>query len=128
MSSSPPHHHRRLPKLNRDRARPRTGPGPTSEQVEARLAAPVQPATYAVAERYRRHGPRWRILTPPVLPALLLARIWRPVPSVRTLAGLLAREPLFWAPPRRVSQQALDQRPRGLPAALIGDVLTQTLP
>jgi len=103
-------------------------PGPTSEELEGRLAEVVGPATYAVAEQYRQYGLRWRILTLPVMVALLVALIWRPVPSVRTLARLLAREPLLWAPPRRVSQQALSQRLRCLPAALLGDVLTETLP
>jgi len=128
MSSSPSHHHRRQPKLNRDHARPRGAPGPSSEQVAARLTELVQPATYAVAEEYRRYGLRWRVLTLPVMVALLLTLIWRQVPSVRTLAGLLAREPLLWEPPRRVSQQALSQRLRVLPAALLGDVLAATLP
>ena len=96
--------------------------------MEARLTEIVGPATYAVAEQYRRYGLRWRVLTLPVMVALLVALIWRQVPSVRTLASMLAREQVLWTPPRRVSQQALSQRLRCLPAGLLGDVLHETLP
>ena len=108
--------------------RPRGAPGPTSEELDARLSEVVGPATYAVAEQYRRYGLRWRILTLPVMVALLVALIWRQAPSVRSLACLLARDHLLWAPPQRVSQQALSQRLRCLPAALLDDVLHETLP
>jgi hypothetical protein len=88
----------------------------------------VGPATYAVAEQYRRYGLRWRGLTLPVMVALLVAMIWRQVPSVQGLARLLERDHLLWAPPRRVSQQALSQRLRCLPAAMFEAVLHETLP
>jgi hypothetical protein len=120
--------HRGQPTWERDHVRPRGAPGPTDEAIEARLAEVVGPATYAVAEQYRRYGLRWRVLTLPVMVALLVALIWRQVPSVRTLARLLAREHLLWEPPRRVSQQALSQRLRCLPADLLGEVLHETLP
>lgn len=128
MSGLPSSSHRGPAKWDRDHARRRGLPGPTSEELDARLTEVVGPATYAVAEQYRRYGLRWRVLTLPVMVALLLALIWRQVPSVATLARMLAREPLLWERPRRVSQQALSQRLRVLPAALMGEVLTQTLP
>jgi hypothetical protein len=128
MSGVPSSSHRGQPKWDRDHVRPRGIPGPTSEEVEARLAEVVKPATFAVAEQYRRYGLRWRVLTLPVMVALLLALIWRQVPSVRTLATLLTRERMVWEPPRQVSQQALDLRLRCLPAALMGEVLAATLP
>jgi len=128
MSKLPSGSHRGQPKWDRDHVRPRTSPGPTSEELEARLAEVVGPATYAVAEQYRRLGLRWRTLTLPVMVALLVALIWRQVPSVQGLARLLARDHLLWEPPRRVSQQALSQRLRCLPAELFGSVLHETLP
>jgi hypothetical protein len=128
MSKLPSGSHRGPPKWDRDHVRPRTSPGPTCEELDARLAEVVGPATYAVAEQYRRDGLRWRVLTLPVMVALLVALIWRQVPSVRALARLLDRDQLLWEPPRRVSQQALSQRLRCLPAALLGEVLHETLP
>ena len=114
--------------LNRDHARPRTAPAPAGEAMEARLAEVVQPATFAVVEQYRHLGLRFRILTLPVMVALVLAMIWRQIPSVTTLAQMLAREPLLWAPPVQVSQQALSQRLRCLPADLFRSVLDTVLP
>jgi hypothetical protein len=114
--------------LNRDHARPRTAPAPACEAVEARLAEVVEPATYRLLEQYRQLGLRFRILTLPVMVALVLAMIWRQIPSVTTLAQTLAREPLLWAPPLRVSQQALSQRLRCLPADLFRRVLDAVLP
>ncbi len=96
--------------------------------MEARLAELVQPATYALAEHYRRLGLRWRVLTLPVMVALVLAMIWRQIPSVSTAAQMLAREPLLWAPPRRVSQQALSLRLRTLPAELFATLVQGLLP
>lgn len=114
--------------LNRDHARPRTAPAPTSAAVEARLTELISPATYALTEQYQQLGLRWRVLTLPVMVALVLSLIWRQIPSVTTLVQTLAREPLLWEPPRRVSQQALSKRLRELPAGLFGAVLQTVLP
>lgn len=118
----------RPPELNRDHARPRTAPAPTSAAVEARLTELINPATYALTEYYRHLGLRWRVLTLPVMVALILTMIWRQVPAVTTLVQMLAREPLLWTPPRRVSQQALSQRLRCFPAELFGELLRRILP
>jgi len=60
--------------------------------------------------------------------AVVLAMIWRQVPSVSELGRVLRREGLLWAPPTRISQQALSLRLRCLPAALFHQVLTDLLP
>jgi hypothetical protein len=114
--------------LNRDHARPRTAPAPSDAAIERRLEDLVTPATYALADQYRRLGLRWRMLTLPVMVTLVLALIWRQVPSVTTLVAMLAREPLLWEPPRRVSQQALSLRLRALPAELFARLLGEVLP
>ena len=114
--------------LARDHARPRTAPAPLAEAVQDRLTDLLSPATYALTAHYRSLGLRWRVLTLPVMVALVVALIWRQVPSVSTLAQLFARERLLWEPPRRVSQQALSERLRTLPADLFAEVLQQVLP
>jgi len=114
--------------LNRDHARPRTAPSPTCEVVEARLAEVVQPATYALMEQYRQLGLRFRILTLPVMVGLVLAMIWRQIPSVTTLTQMLARESVLWVPPVRVSQQALSLRLRCFPAVLFSRLVETLLP
>jgi hypothetical protein len=104
--------------LDRDHARPRTAPAPASPAVEQRLADLVGPAAFALGDEYRRLGLRARVLGLPVMVAVVLAMVWRQVPSVSELVRALERERLLWAPPLRVSQQALSLRLRCLPAAL----------
>lgn len=118
----------RPPALERDRARPRTAPAASSPAVEADLAELVSPATYALADYYRRLGLRERLLTLPVMVAMVLAMIWRQVPSVAELVRTSAREGLLWQAPIHVSQQAFDLRLRSLPADLFGQVFRAILP
>jgi hypothetical protein len=114
--------------LRRDHARPRTHPHALDPVLAQHLTDLVQPATYALTDHYRRLGLRLRILSLPVMVALVLTLIWRQVPSVSTLVQMLAREPLLWAPPRRVTQQALSDRLRCLPASLFQAVVQTLLP
>src|SRR3990170_3136710 len=102
--------HYRPPDLDRDHARPRNVPTPSNEAIEERLAELVNPASYALADHYHRLGLRWRILNLPVMLGLVLAMIWRQVPSISTLAQTLSREGLLWVAPRKASQQALCER------------------
>lgn len=119
---------RRPTDLNRDRARPRTVPAPSTAAVETRLAELVTPALFGAGEEYRRLGLRARVLTLPVMVGIVLTLIWRQVPSVSELVRLIEREGLFVPPVREVSQQALSLRLRVLPAALFGRVFADLLP
>lgn len=118
----------RPPVLPRDHARPRHVPAPADAAVEARIAELVSPQTYALAREYQRLGLRARILTLPVMLGLVLALIWRQIPSVAELVRTLAREPLLGTLPRHVSEQALNQRLRCLPPELFAQVLSGLLP
>jgi Transposase DDE domain len=59
---------------------------------------------------------------------VVLAMVWRQVPSVSEVGRVLAHEGLLWVPRQSVSQQALAQRLRCLPAALFHRVLADVLP
>jgi hypothetical protein len=83
---------------------------------------------FTLGDEYRRLGLRVRILSLPVMVGVVLAMIWRQVPSVSELGRVLAHEGLLWVPRQSVSQQALAQRLRCLPAALFHQVLTDLLP
>lgn len=119
---------RRPVALNRDHARPRTAPAQASPPVEERLTALIGPAAFALGDEYRRLGLRARVLSLPVVVAVVLMLIWRQVPSVSELVRTLERERLLWVPPLRVSQQALSQRLRCLPAALFARLFDELLP
>lgn len=104
--------------LKRDHARPRTMPGPTSAALDAHLTELIQPAVFAQQDAYRRLGLRDRVLALPAVVAIVLTIIWRQVPAVSEAVRLLERDGVLWTPAIRVSQQALSQRLRSLPASL----------
>lgn len=114
--------------LRRDHARSRQHPHALDAQIEQYLTDLVRPATYAVADQYRRLGLRERVLTLPIMVALVTTLIWRQVPAVSELVRLLARDRLLWSPPVRVSQQAFSLRLRSLPASLFAAVVHDLLP
>ena len=113
--------------IQRDRRRhPPSAPPPA--EVTARLTELVYPAALNTLGEFRRRGLRERVLTLPVMVALVLALIWRQLSGVAELARLVQQELVFWVPPLRVSSQALEQRLRCLPAELFRQVFERVLP
>jgi hypothetical protein len=104
--------------LERDHARPRTVPAPTTEQMETHLQLLLYPAVFGLRDRYRALGHRERILSLPVMVGILLSLVWRQIASVTELQRVLAREQLLWVAPTQISQQALSARLETLPAEL----------
>lgn len=113
--------------IQRDRSK-RPPTAPPDEQVTERLTALIRPVTFSTVAFYYDLGLRERVLTLPIMVALVLTMIWRQVGSVRQLVHLLNTEGLFWAEPTPVSQQAVSERLRTLPAELFLKVLTTLLP
>src|SRR5438128_1367664 len=118
----------RPPDLNRDHARPRNQPAPANAVIEAEMTNLVGPATLALTTYYQSLGLRARILTLPITVALVLALIWRQIPSVSELTRLVQRERVLWAPLLDVSQQAISLRLRCLPAELFARILEEIVP
>lgn len=114
--------------LLRDHARPRPHPHVSVPEFDARLIELLLPATEALVRRYRERGLRERALTLPVMVAVVLSAVWRQVAGVGTLVELLAREGLLWAAPQRVSQSAVSQRLRSLPAGLFAELFAALAP
>jgi Transposase DDE domain len=114
--------------LRRDHARPRHQPSSLDPVIRQHLTELVRPATYALTDQYQRLGLRFRLLNLPIMVALVVTLIWQQVPSVSELVRMLARDPLLWSPPLQVSQQAVSDRLRTLPAALFAQVAHAVLP
>jgi len=115
-----------------DRIKRPTAAPPTAD-IEQLLAEIVKPATFNLVARYQQPGLRSRILTLPTMLVFVLSLIWRRVPiygcgSVSEAVRVLNTVGLLWQPPLKVSQQAVSERLRNLPAALFEAVLEQTLP
>jgi len=113
--------------IQRDRSK-RPPVAPPDPVVAARLTEVIHPATLAQVDHFRSLGLRERVLTLPVMVALVLSMIWRQIGSVATLLRLLNEEGFLWTSPSEVSQQALSQRLRGFPAELFWRVLLDVLP
>jgi len=113
--------------IARDRSK-RPPVAPPDEQVSARLTELIHPLTLSQVAHYHDLGLRARILSLPVMVALVLSMIWRQIGSVGTLVRLLHDEGFLWTSPTQVSQQALSLRLRVFPAVLFQRVLEDLLP
>lgn len=119
--------HTRRGQANVDHGRRTHVPAPSDAEIDHRLVTLVQPAVYAELDYYRQLGHRNRLLSLPVMVALVLTLIWRRVPGVCTLQRMLARERLLWSAPTTVSQPALSERFLTFPAVLFERVLYRVL-
>ena len=106
-------------------------PLPAVDEVEQRLMDVLSPSLLAPRQLERRDPRqpqrlirmRQRLLTLPVMVAIVVSLVWRRVPSVAELQKVLAREGLLGIAPLRVSAQAITKRLDVLPAAVMGQLL-----
>ncbi|MFN8440881.1 MAG: hypothetical protein U0175_08935 [Caldilineaceae bacterium] len=90
------------------------------EQVVERPPAIVHPATLAQIAVYEALGLRARILTLPVMMALVLSLLWQQTGSICEMVRLVHEECVLWvAPLQGLTQQALSTRLRMLPARVV---------
>ncbi len=113
--------------IQRDRSKRPTVAPPDAQMVQ-HLTTLIHPATLAQLAHFHTLGLRARLLTLPVMVALVLSMLWRQIGSVHELVRLLNREGFLWSSPVPVSQQALSQRLLTFPAALFQRVLHDVLP
>jgi len=71
---------------------------------------------------------RARILTLPVMVALVLSMIWRQVGGICELTRLVQSAALLWIPVLQVTQQAISERLATLPAVLLQGIFYDVLP
>jgi hypothetical protein len=108
-------------------------PLPAVDEVERRLMDVLSPSLLA-PRQLERHDPRQpqrlirmrqRLLTRPVMVALIVSLVWRRVPSVAEVQNILTREGLLGMAPLQVSPQAITKRLDVLPAAVLGQLFTE---
>jgi len=102
--------------------------GPPDEKVAQRLTELIHPATLSQLGYYRHLGLRQRVLTLPVVVALVISMIWRDIGSVCELVRVLQAEGFLWTSPTQVTQQAVSEHLRTFPAKLFLRVLLEILP
>jgi hypothetical protein len=88
----------------RDHARPRTVPAPTTAELDAQLTLLVYPAAFGLRDHDRASGLRERLLRLPVMVGILLSLVWRQIASVSELNRVRERESLLWVEPTVISQ------------------------
>jgi hypothetical protein len=113
--------------IQRDRSK-RPLSVPPDEEISARLTEIIHPVTLNQVAHFHQLGLRERVLTLPIMVALVVSLIWRQVGDVCDLMHLVVSEMVLWVPPLQISQQALSERLRTLPADLFLQVLLNVLP
>jgi hypothetical protein len=109
------------------------GPLPSVAEVEAELYALLTPGLLATRQLERRdpRNParrirlRARILTLPVMVALVVSFVWRRLGAIAEVQRVLAQEGLLWVSPLQVSEQAIAKRLDTLPASALAEVFTE---
>jgi len=117
--------HTRAIALDRSK-RPNVAPPP--QEIEQLLAQILQPVTKRLHRLYQEMGLRGRVLTLPVMLAFVISLIWRQLGEGGEGVRVLRQRGLLWQPPLQVSQQAVSERLRELPAGLFEQVLLEVLP
>jgi DDE family transposase len=109
------------------------GPLPALAEIEAELFALLTPALLA-PRQLERHDPRnpqrhirlrARILTLPVMVALVVSLVWRRLGSIAEVHRVLAQDGVLWVSPLQVSDQAIAKRLDTLPAHALAEVFTE---
>jgi hypothetical protein len=108
-------------------------PLPAVEDVEQQLMDARNPSVLAPRQLERRDPRqpqrlirmRQRLLTLPVMGAIIVSLVWRRVPSVAEVQKILARERLWGMAPLQVSPQAITTRLDVRPAAVMGQLLVE---
>jgi hypothetical protein len=113
--------------IQRDRSK-RPAALPPDEQIEARLSELIHPATLRQVAHFHQLGLRERVLTLPIMVALVVSMVWRQISGASELVRIVRRELVLWVPTLKVSQQAFSERLRTLPAELFLRVLLAVLP
>src|SRR2546423_1699263 len=98
-------------------------PMPAVEEVEQRLMDVLSPSLLAPRQLERRDPRpphrlirmRQRLLTLPVIVAIMVSLVWRRVPSIAEVQKVLAREGLLGIAPLPGRPPAITQRPALLP-------------
>lgn len=96
-------------------------PAPSNETIEASLRDLMTPGTFAnliFQKNSDNKNKTWRnrILTLPVMAAIVLSLVYRQVNHLTDVLRLLSHEGLLWAEPVSVTKQALSRRLMTMPA------------
>ena len=101
---------------------------PAIEQIEQQLFSWLSPASFKPLRAMEAEKKlRDRLLTLPVMMAVVLSLVYRRIPGLSEVLRVLEQEGLLWVEPLKVSKQALSKRLGSLPAQLMAQVFEQVI-
>lgn len=108
------------------------GPWPAVAEIEAELTALLTPALFAPRQLEGRDPRtptrqlrlRARILTLPVMVALVVSLVWRRLGAIAEVQRVLVQDGSLWWSPLQVSEQAIAKRLETLPVSALAAVFT----
>ena len=104
-------------------------PAPSSSEIESRLFELLSPGTFANLKgvKDKERSLRQRVLTLPVMAAIVLSLVYRQVQHLTDVLRMLEVEGLLWVDQTKVSKQALSERFNSLPSSLFASLFEQLI-
>ena len=107
-------------------------PAPPLEEIEKRIFSLLSPVSFKPLKSYtnkqeQKKKFRDRILTLPVMMAIVVSLVYRQIPGLREAIRVLSQEGLLWIEPMIVSSQALSKRLRTIPIELFAQIFEQVM-
>lgn len=124
-------HPRPWSSANADLRRRLQVPAPAVVELEQRLLSSLSPGSFKPLTGYKgTHDKpmRERVLTLPVMVAVVLSLVYRQISGLSELLRVLYQEGLLWVEPMHVSVEAVSKRLRVLPVSLFSDLFASLVP
>lgn len=105
-------------------------PAPAIEEIEQRLWSSLEPSSFKPLSGIKGvHNKvmRERVLTLPVMVAVVLSLVYRQIPSLSELVRVLEQSGLLWLVPMRVSVEAVSKRLQVLPVSVFSEIFDGVL-
>lgn len=105
-------------------------PAPPIEEIEKEIFSLLSPASFKPVRLYddeQKKKFRDRILTLPMMMAIVVSLVYRQIPGLREVQRVLSQEGLLWVEPIEVSAQAVSKRLRTLPIELFAQIFQQVI-
>ncbi|MEM7713203.1 MAG: IS4 family transposase [Cyanobacteria bacterium P01_A01_bin.68] len=104
-------------------------PAPSNSEIESRLFELLSPGTFANLKgvKDKERSLRQRVLTLPVMAAIVLSLVYRQVQHLTDVLRMLEVEGLLWVEQTKVSKQALSERFNSLPSSLFASLFEQLI-
>lgn len=118
-------------RANADLRRRTQVPAPAVAEIEQRLLSNLSPGSFKPLTGLKGthdKAMRERLLTLPVMVAIVLSLVYRQIGSLSELLRVLHQEGLLWVEPMRVSVEAVSKRLRVLPVSLFNELFESLMP